>query len=76
MIFEDTKEKLEWHKRAFECKQKIAYGIESQNDMKRIHDKVVNKITECNVLHDIINPPKRAINCLFSLFKIHHFNLI
>ena len=25
-----------------------------------MHDKDVNKIAECNLLHDIINPPKRA----------------
>ena len=28
--------------------------------MTCIHDKEVNKIAECNLLHDIINPPKRA----------------
>ena len=26
----------------------------------RIHDKEVNKISECNLLHDIINPTKCA----------------
>ena len=30
--------------------------------MTRIHGKEVNKIDECNLLHDIINPPKRAKN--------------
>ena len=25
-----------------------------------MHDKEVNKISECNLLHDIINPPKHA----------------
>ena len=28
--------------------------------MTRIHNHEVNKIAECNLLHDIINPPKRA----------------
>ena len=28
--------------------------------MTRIHNNGVNNITECNLLHDIINPPKRA----------------
>ena len=28
--------------------------------MIQIHEKEVNKISECNVLHDIINSPKRA----------------
>ena len=26
--------------------------------MTRINDNEVNKIAECNLLHDIINPPK------------------
>ena len=28
--------------------------------MIHIHEKEVNKISECNLLHDIINPHKRA----------------
>ena len=28
--------------------------------MTRIHDKEVNKISVCNLLYDIINPPKQA----------------
>ena len=27
-----------------------------------IHDNEVNNISECNLLHDIINPPKRDKN--------------
>ena len=30
--------------------------------MIHIHDKEVNKISKCNLLHDIINPPKCAKN--------------
>ena len=30
--------------------------------MIHIHDKEVNKLVENNLLHDIINPPKRAKN--------------
>ena len=30
--------------------------------MTRIHDIEVNKIAECNLLHDILNPPKRTKN--------------
>ena len=30
--------------------------------MIHIHEKEVNKISELNLLHDIINPPKRAKN--------------
>ena len=53
----DTKEKLEWNKHSFECKQKISYVIENQNYMTRIHDKKVNIMT-CDLLHNIINSPK------------------
>ena len=38
---------------------KNTYGIKNQNNMTRIHDKEVNKISEYNLLHDIINPTKR-----------------
>ena len=36
--------------------------------MTRIHDKELNKISEFNLLHDIINPPKRTkkLNCHYS----------
>ena len=44
----------------FEFKQKNSYGIENRDDMIHIHDKEVNKITECNLRHDIINPPKHS----------------
>ena len=46
----------------FECKQKNSYGIEKRNDMTFTHDKEVNKVSECNLQHDIINPNKRAKN--------------
>ena len=46
----------------FECKQKNPYRIENRNDMTHIHDKEVNKIAECNLIHDIINPSKNAKN--------------
>ena len=38
MIIEDTKEKLEWRKRAFERELKYTYGIVSWNDITCIHD--------------------------------------
>ena len=36
--------------------------------MTRIHEKMVNKIVECNLLHDIINPPKltKSLNRHYS----------
>ena len=58
MSLEDTKEKLEWRKRAFEWKLKNTYGIKNLNDMMHIHEKEVNKIAEWNILHDMINTPK------------------
>ena len=71
MILEDTKEKLEQYKRAFEWKQKSIYGIENKNYTTRIHDKEVNKIYECNLLHHIINPPKhtKKLNSHYSPIK-------
>ena len=57
---EETKGKLEWSKREFEFKQKISHRIENKNDTIHMHDREVDKIAECNLLHDIINTPKRA----------------
>ena len=54
---------IDWIKRAFECKKKNSYRIENLNDLTRIHDNEVNNISEYNLLHDIINPPKR-VKCL------------
>ena len=34
--------------------------------MTRIHDKEVNYIAECNLLHDIINNPKNTIKIHYS----------
>ena len=69
---EETKENLEWRKRAFEYKKRNAYGIENRNDMTndmtRISNKKLKNKAECNLLHDIINTPKRAkkINSHYS----------
>ena len=40
--------------------------------MIHIHDKEVNKIAECNLLHDIINPPKRVKNIKINYSPILH----
>ena len=50
MNLEETKEKPDWCKRAFRRKQKVTYGIENKNDMTRIHENEVNKISEWNAL--------------------------
>ena len=39
-----------------------SYVIENWNKMIYIHDNEVNIIAECNLLCDIINPPKRVKN--------------
>ena len=43
MSLDETKEKLEGRKRAFECEQKNTYRMENENDMVRINDTEVNK---------------------------------
>ena len=63
---------MAWRKRAFEWEQKSTYGIEDQNDMMRIHYREVNKISECNLLHDIINTPKRTKNLKSHYSPILH----
>ena len=40
--------------------------------MTRIHNNKVKNITECNLLHDIINPPKRAKNLNINFYPIIH----
>ena len=39
--------------------------------MARIHNNEVNNIAECNLLHDIINPPKRA-----KFLDTHYYPII
>ena len=58
MSLEETKEKLDWRKRAFEYEKKNSNGIENRNDMTRIHNNEVKNIAEYILLHDIINRPK------------------
>ena len=57
---ENTKEDMDQRKCAFEYKTKNVYGIKNQNDMTCIHINEVDNIYECNLLHDIINHPKRT----------------
>ena len=46
----------------FECELKNTYGVENQNGMTCIHDNKVNNMNECNLIHDMINPPKHTKN--------------
>ena len=50
------------YKRTFEYEEKNSYGIEKQKNMMRIHNNEVKNVAECNLLHVIINPLKRAKN--------------
>ena len=72
MSLEDIKEKLECHKNAFECELKNTYEIENHNDLMRIHNKKVNRISECNLLHAIINNRKHTINLNSHYYPILH----
>ena len=49
-------------KHEFESELKIIYDMKRPNGMNCIHDNKVNKISECNLLHDIINPSKHTKN--------------
>ena len=51
---------------------KKSHGIENKNDMTRIHNNEVNNIAECNLLHDIIHPPKCAKNLNINHSPILH----
>ena len=57
MSLEETKEKIDWRKRALEYKS--SYVIENWDEIIYIHDKEVKNIAEWNLLHNIINLPKR-----------------
>ena len=61
---EKKKESVDSSERAFEDEN--LYWIENQNDMTRIQNNEVNKISECNLLHDIINLPK-----IYKILNIH-----
>ena len=58
MDLEETKAEIEWRKHSFECNHKSSYWIKNRNNVKGVHDKEVNKIAECNLLHDIISTTK------------------
>ena len=49
----------ELRNRVFERKLKNTYDIKRPNDMNYIDENEVNKINECNLLHDIMNTYKR-----------------
>ena len=70
--FMKNKENTEWRKRAFESELKNKYDSEIQNGMACIHRNEVNKIAEWNLLHDILNPPKRTKNLTNHYSNIIH----
>ena len=46
----------------FKCELENTYDIEIQKGMTCIHGNKLNKLSECNLLHDILNHPKRTNN--------------
>ena len=46
--------------------------IENKNEMIYIHDNELKNIAEYNLLHDIINPPKRAKNMNIHYSPVLH----
>ena len=69
---EETKEIIYCHNQEFEYKKKKSYGIKNWNDMTRIHNNEVKIISKCNLLHDIINPPKLTKNLNIHYSTILH----
>ena len=57
---DDKKENTEWRRHAFERKIENKYEIESHHGINFIHGNKGNKLAEYNLLHDILNPPKRT----------------
>ena len=70
MSLDETKEKIEWRKRALEFESSDV--IENRYKMIYIHGYEVKNMPECNLLHDIINPPRRARNINIRYFPILH----
>ena len=60
MSLDYKKENIEWRKRDFECKIDNKNDIEIQNGMPCIYGNKVNKLDWWNLLHNILNPPKRT----------------
>ena len=75
MSLDDTREKINQRKRALEYES--SYVIENRAKIIYIKDNEVNNISECNLLHDIINTPKRAknINSYYSLIIYECMNI-
>ena len=58
MSLDEKKENIEWRKPTFECELENTCKIGKYNGMTRIHGNKVNKLAECNLIHDILNLPK------------------
>ena len=48
----------EWTKSVLDIKLKNVYNMNIFKDTNHIHDSKVNNLSECNLLHDILNPTK------------------
>ena len=49
-----------WCRRSFESKIENICDIKWQNGMTFIHTNEVNKMVECDLLHDVPNPSERT----------------
>ena len=61
----------EGRKNAFERKIENVYDMKISNDMKFTHDNKVNKISECNLIRDILYPSKRT-----KYIKSHYSSIL
>ena len=73
---DEKKEKEEWRKREFESGLKYKYDIEIHNGIIYIHGNKVKESDEWNLLHDILNHPKRTkkLNNYYSPIPDGHMN--
>ena len=49
-----------WHKRAIESEIKNIYDIKRPNGMSFIHENEVNRVSECNLINDMLSPSKHT----------------
>ena len=60
-------ENKEWRKRVFGSELENIYDVKNQNGMTCIHENKVDKISEQNLLHYILNPSKNT-----NILNIHY----
>ena len=68
MSHDENKYKTEWCKHEFENGLKNKNEIEIQNGMTCINENKVNKLAQCNLLHDMVSTSKltKSLNSHYS----------